>query len=62
MNKLNKCIIATMIACSLLSGPKATAWWNLIYSVEYEAEDKEEREIRFFFIDWLNSLRTCKKR
>lgn len=62
MKNINRYIVAVMIACTLLSGPKVTAWWNLIYSVDCEDKDNEDREIRFFFIDWINSLRTCKKR
>ena len=62
MKKINRCVIAVMIACTLLSGPKALGWWNLLYSVEYQTKDEREPEIKFFFVEWFKSLRSCKKR
>lgn len=62
MKRINKILVVVMIFTTLLSGPKALGWWNLIYSVEYETDENEEPEIKFFFIEWIKSIRSCKKR
>lgn len=62
MKRINKFLVVVMIFTTLLSGPKALGWWNLIYSVEYETDENEEPEIKFFFIEWIKSIRSCKKR
>lgn len=60
MKKISSYIIALIIACSLFSSPKTIAWWNLIFPAEYTVESKDQ-EIKFFFIEWIKSIRACKK-
>lgn len=61
MKYFNKCIIAGLLIVSLLGNPKALGWWNLIFPVEYTNEEEKAPDIKFFFVEWLKSIRSCKK-
>ena len=62
MNRFYKYVLAIMISLSLFNNPKVLAWWNLIFPVEYESCREEDKEIKFFFIEWFKSIRSCKIR
>ena len=61
MKYINKCFVAMLITATLFGNPKVLAWWNLIFPVEYVTEEAHDTEIKFFFIEWLKSIRSCKK-
>lgn len=61
MKYINKCVIAVLITATLLGNPKVLGWWNLIFPVEYTVEEEKDSDIKFFFIEWLKSIRSCKK-
>ena len=61
MKYFNKCVIAVLITATLFGNPKVLGWWNLIFPVEYVTEEEKDTDIKFFFIEWLKSIRSCKK-
>lgn len=62
MKIAKKCVITFMLMTALLSAPKNLAWWNTIYSCDYVCDKNDDIKVKFFIIELLHSIRTCKKR